>query len=89
MWSRFFAPHGIYDKFDAIVFGDDVPNHKPAPDPYLLIAKSLCVSTGIAFEDSDSGMKSARAAGFNAVRIEHPRELAQVVELSLHDHAAR
>ncbi len=80
---------GIYDKFNAIVFGDDVPNHKPAPDPYLLIAKRLCVSTGIAFEDSDSGMKSARAAGFNAVRIEHPRELAQVVELSLHDHAAR
>ncbi len=53
----------IYEKFDAIVFGDDVPVHKPAPDPYLLIAKRLGISTGIAFEDSDSGMESARAAG--------------------------
>jgi HAD superfamily hydrolase (TIGR01509 family) len=78
----------IYDKFDAIVFGDEVPIHKPAPDPYLLIAKNLGVHTGIAFEDSDSGMKSARAAGFKAVRIEHPSNLAQVVAQSLRDHAA-
>jgi beta-phosphoglucomutase len=78
----------IYDKFDAIVFGDDVPIHKPAPDPYLLIAKNLAVSNGIAFEDSDSGMKSARAAGFKAVRVERARELAQVVERSLRDQTA-
>lgn len=71
---------GIYDRFDAIVFGDDVPRHKPAPDPYLLIAKKLGISTGIAFEDSDSGMESARSAGFKAVRIEQPGELAQVVK---------
>jgi HAD superfamily hydrolase (TIGR01509 family) len=78
----------IYDKFDAIVFGDDVPIHKPAPDPYLLIAKKLGIRSGIAFEDSDTGMKSARAAGFKAVRIEHPKDLAQVVAQSLRDHAA-
>ncbi len=70
---------GIYDRFDAIIFGDDVAVHKPAPDPYLLIAKNLGVSTGIAFEDSDSGMKSALAAGFKAIRIEHPKDLAQIV----------
>jgi beta-phosphoglucomutase len=69
----------IYSKFNAIVFGDDVAAHKPAPDPYLLIAKKLGVSTGTAFEDSDSGMKSALAAGFKAVRIEHPKDLAQIV----------
>ncbi|MGP8271562.1 MAG: HAD family hydrolase [Terracidiphilus sp.] len=74
---------GIYDKFDAIVFGNDVAAHKPAPDPYLLIAKKLGVSTGTAFEDSNSGMKSALAAGFNAVRIEHPKDLAQIVAQSL------
>ena len=54
---------GIYDKFDAIVFGNDVAAHKPAPDPYLLIAKKLGVSTGTAFEDSNSGMKSALGRG--------------------------
>lgn len=74
---------GIYDKFDAIVFGDDVACHKPAPDPYLLIAKKLGISTGTAFEDSDSGMKSALAAGFKAVRIGHPKDLAQIVAQSL------
>jgi beta-phosphoglucomutase len=79
---------GIYDKFDAIVFGDDVTRHKPAPDPYLLIAKKLGVGTGIAFEDSNSGMESARAAGFNAIRIERPKELAQVVAQTLRDQSA-
>lgn len=78
----------IYEKFDAIVFGDDVAAHKPAPDPYLLIAKKLGVSTGIAFEDSASGLQSALAAGFNAVKVEHPKELAQIVEQLLVDQAA-
>jgi beta-phosphoglucomutase-like phosphatase (HAD superfamily) len=62
--------------------------HKPAPDPYLLIAKKLGISTGIAFEDSGSGLQSAIAAGFKAVKIEHPRELAQIVAQSLRDQAA-
>lgn len=78
----------IYEKFDAFVFGEDVAAHKPAPDPYLLIAKNLGVSTGIAFEDSESGLHSALAAGFKAVKIEHPRELAQIVAQSLRDQAA-
>ena len=80
---------GIYDKFDAIVFGDDVPNHKPAPDPYLLIAKKLGITTGVAFEDSDSGIASAQAAGFKAVRIERPKDLAQIVERTLYRQQAQ
>jgi HAD superfamily hydrolase (TIGR01509 family) len=80
---------GIYDKFDGLVFGDDVPVHKPAPDPYLLIAKKLGVSTGTAFEDSESGMESAQAAGFKAIRIEHPKDLAQVVARTLRPGMAR
>lgn len=78
----------IYEKFDALVFGSDAPAHKPAPDPYLVMAKKLGVSTGIAFEDSESGLESARAAGFIAVRVEQPGELAQVVARSLRDQAA-
>ncbi len=75
---------GVYEHFDAMAFGEDVAAHKPAPDPYLLIAQKLSVSTGIAFEDSQSGAESALAAGFKVVRIEHPKELAQVVARSLH-----
>jgi beta-phosphoglucomutase len=70
---------GIYAKFDAMVFGDDVTAHKPAPDPYLLVARKLGVTTGVAFEDSAPGIESAQAAGFNVVRIDHPKELAGVV----------
>jgi beta-phosphoglucomutase len=73
----------IYEQFDAMVFGEDVAANKPAPDPYLLIAQKLEVRTGIAFEDSQSGLESALAAGFKAVKIEQPKELAQVVARSL------
>jgi beta-phosphoglucomutase len=70
---------GIYEQFNAIVFGEDVTVQKPAPDPYLLIAQKLGVQTGIAFEDSEAGVESARAAGFKVIRIEQPKELAKVV----------
>lgn len=74
----------IFDRFDAMVFGDEVTSPKPAPDPYLMIARKLGVSTGIAFEDSEPGLESARMAGFKAVKVEQPRELAQIVARSLH-----
>jgi HAD superfamily hydrolase (TIGR01509 family) len=69
----------IHDRFDAMVFGEDVTAHKPSPEPYLLVAQKLGVAAGIAFEDSSPGLESARAAGFAAVKVEHPRELAQLV----------
>ncbi len=71
---------GIYEKFDAIVYGDDVSARKPAPEPYLKIAQILGVNSGLSFEDSESGLESARAAGFKIVRIEQPSELAQAVK---------
>jgi len=69
----------IYDQFDALVFGEDVSTPKPAPDPYLLVAQRLGVPTGIAFEDSEPGLESARAAGFRVVKIDEPRDLAGIV----------
>ena len=74
---------GIYQHFDAMVFGEDVSAHKPAPAPYLLIARKLGLSRGIAFEDSQSGLESAQAAGFKVFRVEQPKELAQIVARSL------
>ncbi len=70
---------GIYEKFDATVFGDDVANHKPAPDPYLLVAHKLGVKSGVAFEDSVPGIESARAAGFKVVKVDNPKSLADIV----------
>jgi beta-phosphoglucomutase-like phosphatase (HAD superfamily) len=39
----------------------------------------VSVATGIAFEDSDSGIASARAAGFHAIRFNDPEDLPGLV----------
>ena len=69
---------GIRDCFQALVFGEDVEHHKPAPDAYLLAARLLGVENALVVEDSDAGLESARRAGFDAVRIP---EAARTVEL--------
>jgi HAD superfamily hydrolase (TIGR01509 family) len=53
------------EHFAVTVSGDDVERTKPFPDPYLLAARSLGVDPGacVAFEDSETGATSARAAG--------------------------
>jgi len=73
----------IYDRFDGMVFGGEPTAPKPSPAPYLLIAERMGVKTGIAFEDSEPGLASARAAGFTAVRIARPGDLAEIVAISL------
>lgn len=47
------------------VYGDDVANGKPAPDPFALAAHRLGVDPAncIAFEDTRAGFESATAAG--------------------------
>lgn len=74
---------GIHRHFDACVYANEVEHHKPAPDPYLLAAKKLGVTTGLAFEDSESGIASARAAGLDVVRVDDPARLADLVLQSL------
>lgn len=74
---------GIDSCFRAFVFGEDCRHHKPDPEPYLLILKQLGVSRGIAFEDSDAGMKSASAAGLTPIRVDDPYRLPQIVARAL------
>jgi beta-phosphoglucomutase-like phosphatase (HAD superfamily) len=63
-----FAPDAL-SWFAAIGAGDMVPAKKPAPDVYNLALKQLGCdpSTCIAFEDSENGVRSARAAGLPVV----------------------
>lgn len=51
--------------FDVVVTADDVASPKPAPDAYLLAAKTLGLSPGrcIAIEDSFTGLTAAKTAG--------------------------
>jgi beta-phosphoglucomutase len=57
--------------FDTIVTGDDVSNHKPAPDSYQLAAERLGVSPSqcVVIEDSDIGVASANAFGAPVLRV--------------------
>jgi len=73
----------IYDRFSAMVFGEEVAAPKPTPAPYQLVARKSGVHTGIAFEDSEPGLTSARAAGFRAIKVDHPKDLPQIVAQSL------
>jgi len=59
------------DAFDAVVSADDVVNHKPAPDLYLLACERLGVqpSEALALEDTASGIASAKAAGLACIAV--------------------
>lgn len=74
---------GLRPYFGAVVCAEDVPRHKPAPDPYLLAARLLGTSAALVAEDSDAGMASARAAGFDAVRIPEARRTVELVRNAL------
>lgn len=61
---------GVWDYLDAVVFGDEVANGKPAPDIFLKAAENLGLepSECIVIEDSINGIR----AGYNAkMRVVH------------------
>ncbi len=62
---------GLRAHFTAVIAFDHVENPKPAPDPYLLAAEALghAPELCLAFEDSDTGAASARAAGMRVVQV--------------------
>ena len=70
---------GIRRHFDTLVCGEDVQHHKPAPDPYLLAAQRLGVRSALVVEDSQVGMASGRAAGFEVVAVKGPADLQEQV----------
>jgi len=77
---------GLATEITAIVAADDVEHCKPHPEGYLLALDRLGVGpgAGIAFEDTEAGIASAKAAGLRclAVRGTLPdNRLAQADEL--------
>ena len=62
---------GIYDDFDAMVFGDMIEHGKPAPDIYLKACELLNVAPedAIGVEDSINGVHSCHAAGLYTVMV--------------------
>jgi beta-phosphoglucomutase len=73
---------GLSHLFQTMVFGDQVQKLKPHPEPYLTAAQRLGVHNPLVFEDSDAGLASARAAGFTAIQVPHPDDLAGLLQLT-------
>lgn len=76
---------GVYEKFTAIIGGDDIVNGKPAPDIFLLAAEKLGhpPSFCAGLEDSPAGLRALKAAGIRSVfikdTIEPPQEVLAAV----------
>jgi beta-phosphoglucomutase len=75
--------YGLMPLFPVAVFSEDVRNHKPSPEPYLLAAQRLGVSRALVVEDSDAGEQSGLAAGFQVLRVRSAAEVPEVVGRAL------
>ena len=60
---------GIRPCFQLLITGEDVRNFKPSPEPYLLAAELLGAWRPLVIEDSDAGVASGQAAGFEVLRV--------------------
>ena len=79
---------GLTECFEVAMSADDVAQGKPAPDPYLELARRLAVPpTGCAaVEDSGNGIRSAAAAGARVIAVprgEHRPEEAALALASI------
>lgn len=62
---------GLGGWFDPVITAEDVTRGKPHPEPFLraLAAHGVAPPAALVFEDADSGIAAAAAAGIDAVRI--------------------
>ncbi len=74
---------GLRSRFETVIIGDECARGKPDPEPYVAAMRALGVApaAAIAFEDSASGLQSARASGAYTVGI---RSSATAEELMRH-----
>lgn len=65
---------GLNQIFEAMVYGDDIPNGKPAPDIYLeaLLQLNARSEQALGIEDSANGIRSLKAAGMYTLAAPSP-----------------
>lgn len=65
------GPHGLVDRFHALITRDVQTLGKPHPEPYLKAAHALGVDPAycLALEDSHNGVRSASSAGMMTVMV--------------------
>jgi beta-phosphoglucomutase len=70
---------GVRKYFGTMVTSEDVEHLKPAPEPYLLAARRLGARRALVVEDSQAGLASGRAAGFEVLAVKHASEVPELV----------
>ena len=86
---------GLDQVFEVLIYGDDIPNGKPAPDIYLEALRQLGVApqNAVGIEDSANGVRALKAAGMYAIAAPSPgfalpdevQQMADVVISSLEE----
>lgn len=66
--------NNLEDFFQGFVSGDDVDRSKPSPEIFLKAARlsGTAPSRCLVIEDSENGIKAARAAGMPVIALENP-----------------
>jgi HAD superfamily hydrolase (TIGR01509 family) len=82
---------GLARHFRVTVSSEEVPRGKPAPDVYLEAAQRLGVPPErcAAIEDSENGIRSAKAAGMRVLAIPNPQYPPEEDALGLADEQLR
>ena len=67
---------GLLGRFDTLVCAGDYAKGKPDPEPFLTAAQRLGVKPEecLVFEDAETGVAAARAAGMAVVKVPLPHE---------------
>jgi HAD superfamily hydrolase (TIGR01509 family) len=67
---------GLLDRFDTLVCAGDYAKGKPDPEPFLTAALRLGVKPEecLVFEDAETGVAAAKAAGMAVVKVPLPHE---------------
>jgi HAD superfamily hydrolase (TIGR01509 family) len=67
---------GLLNKFPVLVCAEDYKKSKPNPEPFLVGAAKLGVQpkSCLVFEDTDTGIDAATAAGMASVKVPSPQE---------------
>jgi beta-phosphoglucomutase-like phosphatase (HAD superfamily) len=77
---------GLLHRFVSVSCGDDVANGKPAPDLFLMAAKSIPAPPEkcVVLEDSEAGVCGAHAAGMTAIMVPDLKQPADDVRALAH-----
>jgi beta-phosphoglucomutase family hydrolase len=69
--KRYLKETGVYDYFQAHIYGDMVKNSKPDPEIFLIAAKTLGVNPAecLVLEDSKAGIRAGKNAGMCSILI--------------------